>query len=168
MIPLEILSEPDSILGPVLLGFRSPYPDGLFPAQVWTVAAHSVPAITILRKEGKGRKAKAVPYRRCVLRWEATGGYNYVARCCDRGPNERKDPAGSRWLWEARLLVLKPGVYDDLIRPPLTAMRLDVTRYRFRNKMVLAAGQLALFRHLVIDATRGLDSDAIVIGGEHG
>jgi hypothetical protein len=93
--------ESESILAPILVGYRSPE-RGTSLAAIVSTASLVVPHMTIMRKQMAGRKAVAVAHTREVFTSHDPDreGYSLIARCCDRAPGESPSEAFTRWNWE--------------------------------------------------------------------
>jgi hypothetical protein len=159
--------ESESILAPILVGYRSPE-RGTSLAAIVSTASLVVPHMTIMRKQMAGRKAVAVAHTREIFTSHDPDreGYSLIARCCDRAPDEPPSEAFARWNWEIGFFAFKEGFYPNLIPAGRELIRLDVTRYQLRNRGVIGAPQLALFRHMFVESFAALDPSALVFGGQ--
>lgn len=161
------LAESDSILAPILVAYRRPV-TGASLSEIVMTAALSVPCATIQRKQLVGRKAVPVDHTREILRATNANeqGYPLVARCCDRAPGESTSDAFPRWNWEVGFIEPEVTSYPSLIPAGHAIVRLDVTRHQVRNRGVIGAPQLALFRHMFVESLGGLDPSALILGGQ--
>jgi hypothetical protein len=149
--------ESESILAPILVGYRSPE-RGTSLAAIVSTASLVVPHMTIMRKQMAGRKAVAVAHTREIFTSHDPDreGYSLIARF----------EAFARWNWEIGFFAFKEGFYPNLIPAGREIVRLDVTRYQLRNRGVIGAPQLALFRHMFVESFAALDPSALVFGGQ--
>lgn len=157
-----------SIVAPLLLVYRgAPSAEALLPIVI--TAAAAMPKVTNMRKHMVGRKAVVAPHTRDVF-WHhnpESDSYGLIARCIDVGPDQTPSQAFGGWIWEASFISFKKGQYPGLIASDCEQVRLDVTRYRIQKNGIVAARQLALFRHLFVESFRALDPGAQVYGGQH-
>jgi hypothetical protein len=157
----------ESILEPLVIGISGPR-RGTSLASVVSTACNVVPSVTNTRKRMEGRRAVAVAHTREVVYWHdnASKGYKVLARCIDRGPSDTPAQAFGSWVWEVGFFAFH---HDDAPAPLAReheSFRADVTRFKLRHQGVLAAQQLALFRHLLCESFRALDQNAIIVGGQ--
>ncbi len=165
--PCESVPASESILAPLLIGIRGPQ-RGTSLASVVSMACNAVPAVSITRKRLQGRKAVAAAHTREVVYWHdnSSAGYKVVARCIDRAHDESVSQAFGRWVWEVGLFTFRAGDAPAPIADDQEAFRADVTRFKLRNQGVVAAQQLALFRHLIAESFCALDPAAVILGGQ--
>jgi hypothetical protein len=162
-----ILQSSDSILAPLLIGIRGPK-RGTSLASVVSTACNAVPAVSIMRKRMQGRKAVAIEHAREVVYWQdnTSAGYKVLARCIDRAVEETPAQAFGRWVWEVGLFCFRAGNAPAPIAADQESFRADVTRFKLRNQGVMAAQQLALFRHFMAEGFCALDPVAVIHGGQ--
>jgi hypothetical protein len=164
--PAAIIADSDSLLAPILIGFRPP--KGLdVIGLLWGTAAKSIPKAVIHRKRLQGRKALVTPHVRTVQYTTDTGSSTYrtSAKCGDIY-DSNGTPTVNGWEWDVGLCHLNEGCYGGVIPNGHSIVRLDVRSFRLANHGLVAAPQLALFRHLVVERFRALDPRAIVVGGQ--
>jgi hypothetical protein len=163
----EAIQDSQSLLAPILVGYKSPIASKELVAIVATACA-AVPPVTVMRKRMVGRKAVAAPHARGVSDFHVKEGdtYRLITRCLDVASDETARDAFGRWVWEVGLFAFKEGSNPAPIPESHQAVRVDVTRFRIQNKGVIAAQQLALFRHMFVESIRALDPAALVIGGQ--
>jgi hypothetical protein len=157
-----------SIAAPLLVAYRG-VPSADTVARVVLTAAATMPKVTNMRKHLVGRKAVVAPHIRDVYfrHQPESQTYKLIARCLDVGPEQTPSEAFGAWLWETSFVSFKKGQYPHLIPQDCEQVRLEVTRYRIQSNGIVAAQQLALFRHLFVEGFRARDPDAMVYGGQH-
>jgi len=157
-----------SVVSPLYFGYRAPHPDHDAIAGAFSLACDGIPPVNVIRKVFIPPRGQAsVRHAREVHSVPGVEGvYARRARCVDRATSETLTAAINRWVWEVGYVVYAPGVLSPAIDPGLTAIMLEVSRFRATRGAVRAAGQLALFRALFTQGLRVFDPNLVVFGGQ--
>ncbi len=75
--------------------------------------------------------------------------------------------ASEAWWWELALYVPKSGSLAPAVPADQTAALLQATKLSSHRGIVRGFSQMALMRHLWIDALRSRDPQLTVLGGQH-
>lgn len=152
-----------SLLAPLLVAVRD-RPGTELAFQMLITAADSVPDSVIVRKVPAGRKSAEAAYVRGLRYGNAPeeDAYSYVVRCSDRPGPGVTGPEDVHW--DARMIYLPVEPYQDQLTGASHAVRLDVTSFHLRREAVVAAAQLALFRHLWVRCYQAVDAELFVQG----
>jgi len=156
--------ESQSITAPLLIGTSAD--DGYAVAVINTLVS-TVPPMKLFRKVATGRKTFSKPFTRSLYQSSDTEHYFRLLTCYDVADDDEYKPF-SLALWELGIRLLQPSPYEEIVPAQETVVRADVTRYELKGAAVVAAPQLALVRHLLVESYRALDPDIAVVGGQHG
>lgn len=165
----ENASAPDPVVSPLLIGYRPPHDRYLGLTDAFNRACGALPATRSVRivKSGVLKNARIATSREAVSVPGVDGQSARRARLVDRGETESVADAVNRWVWEVSYAVFERGVLAPTIEEDAVPVVLDVTRFKIREGGVVAAAQLALFRHLFVSGLRCLDPGLVVVGGQH-
>ena len=162
---IKSLEQSSSILAPLLIGVRD-LPGSALATQILLTAMECVPKTTVIRNVPAGRKTTQVPFVRTLYGGKPpVDAYSNVVRCSDQ---PQQEGAGAESVnWEISFLHLPAEPYQAESPDVRWVVRLDVTHFRIRRQAVLAAQQLALFRHLFAASYLAIDPSALIRGGQH-
>lgn len=160
-------SLPESILGPVLIGFKTTSRDADLIKEIWLTAASSVViTMPVLKVQISKNRLQGQKHRRKVLTG-TSAVHSRVARLCDARGDEEASVSWERWHWITGLRVVPPDATPQFGGSGRRWVRLDVIGYRLRAGNVRQGQQLALFRHYVFAGFQAIDPTVVVLGGQH-
>jgi hypothetical protein len=167
---LTVIDYPpsDSLLSPLLVGVHRAIEGYDFVDAARKRAGAAIPTVrhnlNVLFQGQK--KTQGVAHNRTVLHGSDKMG-NQLTRLCDQRAGENASDSWNHVIWEVS--SRSDGNIDQVsaLAQCQTLVQMAVTRYRIQEARVIGSTQLALFRHLVVEGLRGMDSDLIVIGGQH-
>jgi hypothetical protein len=174
--PTKSWSDPDSLLGPILVGAHEVGGHFLYPGAALRAAAGSIPdtathARAVWRKQQHPRTRKVL-----VQAGGQARPFLHRVQLVEVGENEPTPIPLGHLLWSVGLTelgpdvaVLGPGVQGFILEVGFTRVasaRLASARVPASEARLVAALQLALLRHLWVEYMRAYDPELIVMGGQ--
>lgn len=168
---MEAWREPRSLFAPLIVGADLSAAGAPGFGNALLAAASSVPETAVpyhVKQPGKFRReAQSRPRTTATGTGDAASPYAVRVRLVDVPPGST---AGSAPLacrqWEVGLRVMKRGTATPAIRDTLDVGFLELSMYRLSGDGLRGGAQLALLRHLWVQALRAAGPELIVVGGQ--
>lgn len=152
-----------SITAPLLIGTAA---DDTHARMVINTLVVTVPEMKLFRRVRLGHKTVSKPFTRSVYQSTDNERFYRLLQCYDIADDEQLK-SFSVMHWAIGLRLLEPARYTEVVPAENTVIRADVTSYELKGGAVVAAPQLALIRHLLVESYRALDPSIAVAGGQH-
>lgn len=165
-----LLAPSDSLVAPVLVGLTDADAAAQQLDMAWRAASDSVPLsrplLNVVGVAPGERKAKVHPIRHTrALHQRTSPVWPHIARLCDGRAGDDGEETWERWRWMIKARsALNTAFRADLPEHPAVVL-IDVPSFRMSSGRVLQAGELALFRHLVVTGLLALCPSAQAVGG---
>jgi hypothetical protein len=163
-------TAPDNILAPLIVGTDPKLVTAIDTVNALEAAMMGVPAFRAVFST----KTAGVSHHRhpghiglAQLTGDKAKPYFRRYRLVLGAEGQNPSRAAESWWWELSVFLPKDGLLAPAISETQTAALLQVTSLTARQGAIRGLFQMALLRHLWIDALRNRDPQLTVLGGQH-